>query len=94
LLSGLLGWWWGFLSGLKGFEMDQVRSYVRKHGMQAAVAVFGFGAVQSAMAAALDITSATGALSSVSETVPLVGAALLGVLGLMAAWKLARGLFA
>lgn len=46
-----------------------------------------------AFAAPLDVSSATGAMTSVSDTVPVVGAAFLAVLGLMAAWKLARGLF-
>lgn len=51
-------------------------------------------APMSAFAAALDVTSATAALTSVSDTVPVIGAAFLAVLGLMAAWRLARGLFA
>lgn len=44
--------------------------------------------------AAMDISGATAAMGEVSAAVPLVGALFLGVLGLMAAWKLARGLFA
>ncbi|MEO5351070.1 MAG: major capsid protein [Magnetococcus sp. YQC-3] len=56
--------------------------------------VLVFGAPMSVFAAPLDITGATGALTSVSDTVPVIGAAFLAVLGLMAAWKLARGLFA
>lgn len=44
--------------------------------------------------AAMDITAATAAMGEVSAAVPLIGALFLGVLGLMAAWKLARGLFA
>ncbi|MEO5355255.1 MAG: major capsid protein [Magnetococcus sp. XQGC-1] len=48
----------------------------------------------AANAAALSVTGATGALTDVSDTVPVIGAAFLAVLGLMAAWKLARGLFA
>lgn len=42
----------------------------------------------------LDITGATSALENVGATVPGIGVAFLAVLGLMAAWKLARGLFA
>lgn len=45
-------------------------------------------------AAALDTTSASAAMASISDTVPVIGGLFLGVLGLMAAWKLARGLFA
>ena len=47
-----------------------------------------------AYAAALDTTAASAAMASVSDTVPVIGGIFLGVLGLMAAWKLARGLFA
>lgn len=62
----------------------------------AAVAIPSLGLVFSnvANAAALSVTGATGALTDVSDTVPVIGAAFLAVLGLMAAWKLARGLFA
>jgi len=74
--------------------MNQIISYTNKHGVKAAVVLFGFGAVQSAFAAALDVSGATGALTDVGLTVPVVGIAILSVLGLMAAWKLARGLFA
>lgn len=44
--------------------------------------------------AVMDITAAETAMGEVSAAVPLIGALFLGVLGLMAAWKLARGLFA
>lgn len=71
-----------------------VITYARKYGIHAAIAMFGFGAVQSAMAVALDTTSASAAMASISDTVPVIGGLFLGVLGLMAAWKLARGLFA
>jgi len=50
--------------------------------------------VPAVQAAALDTTSASAAMSSISDTVPVIGGLFLGVLGLMAAWKLARGLFA
>lgn len=54
------------------------------------------GAVASpfASAVALDTSGATAELANVGLAVPVVGAAILAVLGLMAAWKLARGLFA
>lgn len=48
----------------------------------------------AAYAAPLDTTSASAAMASISDTVPVIGGLFLGVLGLMAAWKLARGLFA
>lgn len=44
--------------------------------------------------AAIDVTGAVAAFGDINTAVPLVGAAFLGALGLMAAWKLARGLFA
>lgn len=47
-----------------------------------------------ASAVALDTSAATAELANVGLAVPIVGAAILAVLGLMAAWKLARGLFA
>lgn len=51
-------------------------------------------AASNVQAAALDTTSASAAMASISDTVPVIGGLFLGVLGLMAAWKLARGLFA
>lgn len=65
--------------------------------MKKIASLFGaVGAVSAApaFAVALDVSAATGSLADVGLTVPVVGAAILGVLGLMAAWKLARGLFA
>lgn len=44
--------------------------------------------------AAIDVSGAIIAFGDINTAVPLVGAAFLGALGLMAAWKLARGLFA
>lgn len=44
--------------------------------------------------AVIDVTSAIAEFSAIETAVPLIGAAFLTVLGLMAAWKLARGLFA
>lgn len=44
--------------------------------------------------AVIDVTGAVATFGEIETAVPLIGAAFLGALGLMAAWKLARGLFA
>lgn len=56
------------------------------------VGLFGAGIEQAN--AAIDVTAAIATFGDINTAVPLVGAAFLGALGLMAAWKLARGLFA
>lgn len=50
--------------------------------------------VASSAHAAMDTTAALATFSDVQTAVPVVGAAFLAVLGLMAAWKLIRGAFA
>jgi uncharacterized protein YacL len=69
---------------------DLVMKTVNKIGLGTVLASI----VPAVNAAALDTTSASAAMASISDTVPVIGGLFLGVLGLMAAWKLARGLFA
>lgn len=44
--------------------------------------------------AAIDVAAAITAFADVNTAIPLVGAAFLAALGLMACWKLVRGAFA
>lgn len=44
--------------------------------------------------AAIDVSGAVTQFGEINTAVPLIGAAFLGALALMAVWKLARGLFA
>lgn len=44
--------------------------------------------------AAMDTTDALATFADVQTAIPVIGAAFLGVLGLLAAWKLIRGAFA
>ena len=50
--------------------------------------------VSTSSHAAIDVTSALGTFSDVNTAIPLVGAAFLAALGILAAWKLIRGAFA
>jgi len=67
-----------------------------KNRINAVRALIATGAVVAtgAQAVALDTAAASSAMGAISDTVPVIGGLFLGVLGLMAAWKLARGLFA
>lgn len=62
------------------------------------LSVAGVGALAVATTApafaVIDVTAAIATFGDIQTAVPLVGAAFLAALGLMAAWKLARGLFA
>lgn len=51
-------------------------------------------AVSTSASAAIDVSGAVTAFGDINTAVPIIGGAFLGALGLMAAWKLARGLFA
>lgn len=42
----------------------------------------------------MDLTAATAEFANVNAAIPVVGAAMLLALGIMAAWKLVRGAFA
>jgi hypothetical protein len=64
------------------------------HGLNGVGVLFGFFFAQTLESSNMDVTSALTAFGQIETAVPLVGAAFLGVLGLMAAFKLARGLFA
>ncbi|MDP1595177.1 MAG: major capsid protein [Gallionella sp.] len=44
--------------------------------------------------AAIDVTAALGTFADVNTAIPLIGAAFLAALGILAAWKLIRGAFA
>lgn len=44
--------------------------------------------------AAIDVTGALGTFADVNTAIPLIGAAFLAALGILAAWKLIRGAFA
>jgi len=58
------------------------------------VAVLPVAFMSAPAHAAMDLTAATASFGEVSVAVPIIGGLFLGALGLMAAWKLARGLFA
>lgn len=62
------------------------------------LSVAGIGALSVAATApafaVIDVSAAVATFADIQTAVPLVGAAFLAALGLMAAWKLARGLFA
>lgn len=62
--------------------------------MKKVFAVLSTGLLATSANAAIDVSGAIATFSDIETAVPLVGAAFLGALGLMAAWKLARGLFA
>lgn len=68
--------------------------FKNRHNLLKTLIASGAVVATGAQAAALDTTSASAAMASISDTVPVIGGLFLGVLGLMAAWKLARGLFA
>jgi len=68
--------------------------FKNKYARAAALVAAGTFVTISEAMAAIDVTSAITVFSDIETAVPLVGAAFLGALGLMAAWKLARGLFA
>lgn len=55
-----------------------------------AVGLFGVSMAHAAM----DTTAALATFTDVQAAIPVVGAAFLAVLGLLAAWKLIRGAFA
>lgn len=50
--------------------------------------------VSTSSMAAMDVTSALSGFADVNTAVPVVGAAFLLALGILAAWKLIRGAFA
>lgn len=62
--------------------------------MKKLFAVLILGVLSTQAQAAIDVSDAIATFGDINTAVPLVGAAFLGALGLMAAWKLARGLFA
>lgn len=62
--------------------------------MKKIVGLFSGLVVASSANAAIDVSGAITTFGDINTAVPLVGGAFLAALGLMAAWKLARGLFA
>jgi len=68
--------------------------FKNRHNIIKSLIASGAVVATGANAAALDTAAASAAMADITATVPVIGGLFLGVLGLMAAWKLARGLFA
>jgi len=58
------------------------------------VGAAGTSLVSVSSYAAMDVTAPLAAFADINTAVPIVGAAFLAALGILAAWKLIRGAFA
>lgn len=66
----------------------------QKNGVYAAAGVAaGTALVSTSASAAVDVSAAITAFSDINTAIPLIGAAFLGALAILALWKLLRGAF-
>lgn len=86
---------WQKSKGVVGNTVQKVRSYFVKPTQTAAIAASAPLFVSGTSAeAAVDVSAAITAFEDINTAVPLIGAAFLGALAILALWKLLRGAFA